>query len=377
MTTHHALDECTDRLPMGVLLEVLKILHGDCQWVLHRSSRFYTDCQWVFIKALCFYPSVQDIMGQMDFLFSNLPAKKYQKIPLAVEGSQRTYVRIKGKNFSFILVDSLTMKKQKHFLLRLKELKSLDLRIPKLKVADKQKPYILLEDLGDQSLEKIVSKNSKFVFSYYQQAIDQIINLQKKALIFSWPHFSKKSFFEEMLWTQKYLLKHFFSIKMKTVFMKECQKEWKRICQKISSFCFLPSHRDYHSRNLMIKNKKLYMIDFQDAGLFPRFYDLVSLLYDSYVDVPKKKELKEYFFSHMPAQDADKKSLLKEFQLTAIQRIFKACGSFASFYVLKNQDTHLSYILPSLRSLRKLLRVYKEYPFFLSLVNQIIEKKKE
>ena len=46
-------------------------------------------------------------------------------------------------------------------------------------------------------------------------------------------------------------------------------------------------HRDYHSRNLMMHESLLYMIDFQDARMGPDTYDLVSLLRDSYVDLPE------------------------------------------------------------------------------------------
>ena len=43
-------------------------------------------------------------------------------------------------------------------------------------------------------------------------------------------------------------------------------------------------HRDYHSRNLMLHDRRLYIIDFQDARMGPDTYDLASLLRDSYVD---------------------------------------------------------------------------------------------
>ena len=47
-------------------------------------------------------------------------------------------------------------------------------------------------------------------------------------------------------------------------------------------------HRDYHSRNLMLHEAQLYIIDFQDARMGPDTYDLVSLLRDSYVDLPEQ-----------------------------------------------------------------------------------------
>ena len=37
----------------------------------------------------------------------------------------------------------------------------------------------------------------------------------------------------------------------------------------------------------MLHEGRLYMIDFQDARMGPDTYDLVSLLRDSYVDLPE------------------------------------------------------------------------------------------
>ena len=58
-------------------------------------------------------------------------------------------------------------------------------------------------------------------------------------------------------------------------------------------------HRDYHSRNLMLHDEQLYIIDFQDARMGPDTYDLVSLLRDSYVDLPEQTvdELIAYFLA--------------------------------------------------------------------------------
>ena len=58
-------------------------------------------------------------------------------------------------------------------------------------------------------------------------------------------------------------------------------------------------HRDYHSRNLMLHEGELYIIDFQDARMGPDTYDLVSLLRDSYVDLTEEvvDDLIAYFLA--------------------------------------------------------------------------------
>ena len=57
--------------------------------------------------------------------------------------------------------------------------------------------------------------------------------------------------------------------------------------QKIAEFMVAQpqvfTHRDYHSRNLMVDGERLGVIDFQDALLGPASYDLASLLRDSYI----------------------------------------------------------------------------------------------
>src|SRR6185312_10810347 len=66
---------------------------------------------------------------------------------------------------------------------------------------------------------------------------------------------------------------------------KILQDEFQRICKTLDEQPKFVCHRDYHSRNLMLKLGRIYVIDFQDARLGPLQYDLVSLVHDSYVNL--------------------------------------------------------------------------------------------
>src|SRR6185437_14439002 len=63
------------------------------------------------------------------------------------------------------------------------------------------------------------------------------------------------------------------------------QNEFLRLCDILDKQPKFVCHRDYHSRNLMLKLGRIYVIDFQDARLGPIQYDLVSLVHDSYVNL--------------------------------------------------------------------------------------------
>ena len=313
------------------------------------------------------------------FLKSVFKNKKYEVFPLTEEGSDRRYARIKTEESSWVLACS-PVEQQNRFLLRQGDFSAAGLNVPQWTARDLKKGFLLLEDLGDQSLEKEVLGSKEFPFSYYFQALDQIIKWQGSKKIL--PSFTKENFFKEMLWTEQYLIKCFFNLKPEKNLRSGYLKEWESLCEQLVCFPLLPAHRDYHSRNLFIKDQKLYLIDFQDAGFFPRFYDVVSLLYDVYVhsktDNKEREKLLDYFLcENFFPEKIRTEEIKQEVIVTALQRLFKACGSFAGFYALKKQRTHLKYISPALKIVKKHLVDLKLYPCFLSLIDLCVERVEE
>ncbi len=323
---------------------------------------------------------------KMDVFLESVLKENYKKIPIRKEGSQRIYTRIQCENTSWMLVES-PISEQALFTTRLKELAEIGLNVPAIKAQDDKQGFLLLEDLGDQDLETVFSTHSEKRIKYYKQAIDQMLLLQRKAQHLKWPRFTQEQLFQEMLWTKEHLMEDLLNKKYNENSLKECLKEWQSISQQLACSPYVPAHRDYHSRNLMLKNQKLYWIDFQSAGLFPRYYDAVSLLYDPYVDMSDKERssLIEYFINGCTNSNSTNEFIYKKFskeewQICAIQRLFKACGSFAGFTNLKNQNSHLKYLSPALHQLTLCLESIQHFPVFLQLVKELktqVEENKE
>jgi len=82
------------------------------------------------------------------------------------------------------------------------------------------------------------------------------------------------------------------------------------------------AHRDFHSRNLLVHEGGIVMVDFQDSLLAPRHYDLVSLAFDSYLDLGRFREL-------LLSGRESATNELRQLRLTALQRNIKALGTFA------------------------------------------------
>src|SRR6185503_7271464 len=112
-------------------------------------------------------------------------------------------------------------------------------------------------------------------------------------------------------------------------------------------------HRDYHSRNLMLHDGRLYLIDFQDARMGPDTYDLVSLLRDSYVDLPEQtvSELIAYFLA-LKGNRYGERAYCERFDLMALQRNLKALGTFGYQTTARRNPVYIQYIPRTLRHVR-------------------------
>ena len=111
------------------------------------------------------------------------------------------------------------------------------------------------------------------------------------------------------------------------------------------------AHRDFHVRNLMVHGDRLVMLDFQDARRGAATYDLASILFDGYWDwspeagnIMVQRAREELGWSE--------RLLWEELNLSALQRNFKALGTFGHQLLHRNK----AYFAPAIpRTLRHIL----------------------
>ena len=118
------------------------------------------------------------------------------------------------------------------------------------------------------------------------------------------------------------------------------------------------AHRDFHSRNLLVLGKEIVMVDFQDSLVAPRYYDLVSLAFDSYLDLgPARGRL----FPNLAAFGNDRE--LRQVRLTALQRNIKALGTFAFQTFERRHPAYARYIPRTIRHIQGHLNVLADPEF--------------
>jgi len=126
-------------------------------------------------------------------------------------------------------------------------------------------------------------------------------------------------------------------------------------------------HRDFHSRNLMIKDDKLAVIDFQDARLGPAAYDLVSLAFDSYVpfEAETRRQVLQDGLVTIRAElgQTVHDDIASSWRPMLLQRQLKAIGSFGYLTLDKQRGDYLKYVEPALRTLEEQDVADARWPF--------------
>jgi len=242
------------------------------------------------------------------------------------------------------------------------------LPVPAIRDLDGSLGILLLEDLGDLTLqEALKGARAAKKKELYRQAIDQLVVLQREAA--RAPQravcFQVAFDFEKLSWELHFFWKHFLEAYRKCDLTVEDRASiadgFHRLSAEIASWPRVLCHRDFHSRNLMSHDGRLCWIDFQDARMGPVTYDLASLLRDSYVDLDEEfvAEMAEEFRQRAaPGETRD--TFQRRFELMSIQRNLKALGTFGYQGAVKGSRVYLPYIPRTLANARRNLARHPE-----------------
>jgi aminoglycoside/choline kinase family phosphotransferase len=229
---------------------------------------------------------------------------------------------------------------------------------------------LALEDLGDVTLQAHLGAASAAEHAaLYREAVALIATLQKRGAELASPDYIPYTIafdVEKLSWELDFFIKHFVEAYRGVVIgpaaREELQREFAVLVEELASEPRVLCHRDYHSRNLMLHHGKLYIIDFQDARMGPDTYDLVSLLRDSYVDLPEQnvEDLIAYFLA-VKGETGEAGRFRKRFDLMALQRNLKALGTFGYQTTTRGNTVYLQYMPRTLSYARATLRQYPRF----------------
>ena len=168
---------------------------------------------------------------------------------------------------------------------------------------------MLLEDLGDVSLwDRVREAPEAEALRWYRKAIDELLGLQvagtrardDDCMAFG-QAFDRRLYLWELDHFIEYGLEQGRPGSLPRAERQVLDEAFRDMAERLDGLPRVLSHRDYHSWNLMVHDGAVAVIDFQDALLAPRAYDLASLLNDRETDrvvtpgmeVPDKNQLQD------------------------------------------------------------------------------------
>jgi aminoglycoside/choline kinase family phosphotransferase len=228
---------------------------------------------------------------------------------------------------------------------------------------------IELDDLGDLTLQAHVGAASVTAHAaLYRDAVAIIARMQQRSRDFASPSFVPYTLafdVEKLTWELDFFVTHFLAgyrgVSLTTAERDALGEEWRAIAGELAAEPRVVCHRDYHSRNLMLHDGRLYVIDFQDARLGPDTYDLVSLLRDSYVDITERErdDLMAYFLAL--AGISDTAAFARRFDLMAVQRNLKALGTFGFQATARGNPAYIHYMPRTLHYVQASLAAHNRF----------------
>ncbi len=262
----------------------------------------------------------------------------------------------------------------------LKHLRAVDIPVPVLYFYDEVGRLLFLEDFGDVTLAQACEGASGATIErLYRQAIDVLVQLHVQASVPSKSPclaFSRSFDAPLYLWEFDHFLEYGVEARQNKALGNAdalvIREEFQKIAEWLVAQSKVFTHRDFHSRNLMVDGDQLGVIDFQDALLGPVTYDLASLLRDSYIALNESliDELLVYYqekmcqalpssqHSVMFLNDAD--TFRRLFDYSSIQRNLKAAGRFVYIDRVKGNPNFLESIPRTLQNVRANLMKYPQ-----------------
>ena len=344
--------------------------------------------------------NIENRVGEAILAYTESDALPYEMEYLTGDASNRVYVRV-GLNSAEALPNTImamvlpsdpgkseeagddTDTEQLPFIEMTEWFRGRGVRVPTLYHYDLATKVLLLEDLGDRTLERALQSGDRA--DLYNEAVDLLIEFQRLSdepeprLVAS-----RRAMDRDLL---SWELDHYVEWRLEEDFGLAVGP-WKDALRRafvplLDELCALPirlAHRDFQSRNIMLPDTGgMTLIDFQDALMAPFVYDAVALLRDSYVSLTPAEVERLLGRYCAGARDAglvssSQTEIERAFHLQCVQRKLKDTGRFVFIDRVKANPSFLPYRDPSMAYVRASLQALPGHERLQTLIEELDPK---
>jgi aminoglycoside/choline kinase family phosphotransferase len=311
--------------------------------------------------------------------------------PLHGDGSQRTFYRVSDGKGSLVVAwsppeDQRIPNENDSYVYLSEHLRSKGIPVPEIYGYSRPEGLTLLEDLGSVHLQEAVESAEESLLGLYHQALELLLKMQAKGTkdldpshcfdtaVYDPPFIIRREL-EYFRWS---FLEGALGLEIDSAYLKDDFSLLATRAGQVGGQAFFV-HRDFQSRNLMVKGDLLYLIDFQGARLGPPQYDLASLLIDPYVQLPEHIQidlLEVHSRNLSELTGISVEEFVYKFSHVALCRNLQILAAFSFLTSRRGRPHFARYIIPAWRGLRRLLTAgtLSDYRSLANLVNNQSEE---
>jgi NDP-sugar pyrophosphorylase family protein len=224
---------------------------------------------------------------------------------------------------------------------------------------------ILFEDLGDDSLGRLVAAEPDRAADLYDRVLDRLADLQtfgtesRHRCPLAWDRAFDR---EHLRWETDYFRRRFLVERMGVA--PELAATLDDEFADLATACLAQPrtlvHRDFQSQNILLKDGVVRLVDVQGMRWGPVAYDVVSLLFDPYVELPAelRDRLLDTYRDRLTARGGLAIAAADWSAMTVaagLQRIMQALGAYAFLGGVKGRSGFLRYVPAALARLESLV----------------------
>ncbi|MBU0992659.1 MAG: phosphotransferase [Proteobacteria bacterium] len=377
--------------PAGIIdIYTNMIEHGE-----NIAAHIAKDHYWIDIGTPENYKqAVFDEMAAQSFKTAFQVAVKspVSRKPLKGDGSDRVWQRISQGGHSLILVDHGIRKDDNRneadsFVAIGTHLEQTGVPVPQIISQDTFSGFVILEDLGDTHFETHIKQivDLKEITACYKNMIDIIVDMNVNGIKAFQDEFTyQTSSYDKALILEKecrYFVDAFLNgylgldIPYDTFSDEFDDLSDRALSKGIVGFM----HRDLQSRNIMVKNGRFFLIDFQGGRRGPLQYDVASLLIDPYVNLSSDLQKNLAFYAAQRTEAITHTSVddfLYGYTYLKLTRGLQMLGAFGFLTKKKEKTWFKSHIPAAIETLHRNLSLTESalFPRLKKMVEQLMEK---
>lgn len=307
---------------------------------------------------------MMDNLAQLTCERFGLPLQKtFNFEPILKGGSGRTFYRVNlpDHHGSWIVMHYTDERLENSYYVAIGQfLEEMKLPVPHIRFHDANKQVIWMEDLGVVDLFSLASLPWEQRRLLYQKVLSAIKIMHEKGWVQAQTQkLALMPGFDASLyqWEHNYFFDNFLSafcqMTLNENHKKELEKELEALAQRLMQEPICLIHRDFQSQNVIVREGKVFLIDFQGMRSGTFFYDLGSLLYDPYVpfESEQRLELLRYYFDL--GSNLRWEIFVKRFHEASVQRLLQALGAYGFLGKIKGRQEFLNYIPAAVKNLKE------------------------